>query len=167
MGEMLQKKKEQEALAAKPKFLTKEERRRMRNEEEQRGRVDKDKGKELDAIKKRYLGGEKKKKRVRRLNDRKFVFDWDAGDDTSVDYNPIYKEKHEVRLFGRGTVAGIDVKTQKKSDFYISIIEERRSAQEKEQEKTRLKNIQRKERKRLHGDRHWTKKKKEEEQRDD
>ena len=41
------------------------------------------------AIKKRYLGGEKKKKRVRRLNDRKFVFDWDAGDDTSVDYNPM------------------------------------------------------------------------------
>merc|ERR1719376_2026296 len=121
-----------------------------------------DKSKELEAIKKRYLGGEKKKKRVRRLNDRKFVFDWDAGDDTSVDYNPIYKEKHEVRLFGRGTVAGIDVKTQKKSDFYMSIIEERRSAQEKEQEKTRLKNIQRKERKRLHGDRHWSKKKKEE-----
>merc|ERR1719489_628624 len=139
-----------------------EERRRQRNEEEQSRRIDKDKSKELEAIKKRYLGGEKKKKRVRRLNDRKFVFDWDAGDDTSVDYNPIYKEKHEVRLFGRGTVAGIDVKTQKKSDFYMSIIEERRSAQEKEQEKTRLKNIQRKERKRLHGDRHWSKKKKEE-----
>merc|ERR1719466_56719 len=170
LEEMLQKKKEQEALAAKPKFLSKEERaaaalerrrlkveeekkkleevrkknkemmeegrkqmadprdrdrrereerRRQRNEEEHARRIDKDKSKEFEAIKKRYLGGEKKKKRVRRLNDRKSV-------------------------------------------FYFNIIEERRSAQEKEQEKTRLKNIQKKERKRLHGDRHWSKKKKEE-----
>ena len=52
----------------------------------------------------------KKKKRVRRLNDRKFVFDWDAGEDTSVDYNPIYKERHQVQLFGRGNLAGIDIK---------------------------------------------------------
>ena len=58
----------------------------------------------------RYLGIIKKKRRVRRLNDRKFVFDWDAGDDTSVDYNPIYKEKHQVQFFGRGHIAGIDVK---------------------------------------------------------
>lgn len=56
----------------------------------------KDKEKEGEAIKERYLGLVKKKRRVRRLNDRKFVFDWDAGEDTSVDYNPIYKEKHQV-----------------------------------------------------------------------
>ena len=49
---------------------------------------------------------------MRRLNDRKFVFDWDAGDDTSVDYNPIYKEKHSVQLFGRGHIAGIDLKVR-------------------------------------------------------
>jgi ATP-dependent RNA helicase DDX23/PRP28 len=52
----------------------------------------------------------KKKKRMRRLNDRKFVFDWDAGEDTSNDYNPIYKEKHAVQLYGRGNIAGIDIK---------------------------------------------------------
>lgn len=56
----------------------------------------KDKEKEAEAIKERYLGIVKKKRRVRRLNDRKFVFDWDAGEDTSIDYNPIYKEKHQV-----------------------------------------------------------------------
>ena len=61
----------------------------------------------------RYLGIIKKKRRVRRLNDRKFVFDWDAGDDTSVDYNPIYKEKHQVQFFGRGHIAGIDVKVRR------------------------------------------------------
>ena len=37
----------------------------------------------------RYLGGLKKKKKVRRLNDKKFVFDWDAGEDTSQDYNTL------------------------------------------------------------------------------
>lgn len=56
----------------------------------------KDKEKEAEAIKERYLGIVKKKRRVRRLNDRKFVFDWDAGEDTSLDYNPLYKERHQV-----------------------------------------------------------------------
>ena len=37
------------------------------------------------------------------------MFDWDAGDDTSTDYNPIYKEKHEVQFYGRGHVAGVDI----------------------------------------------------------
>ena len=44
------------------------------------------------------------------MNDRKFVFDWDATDDTSVDYNPLYKEKHQIQLYGRGHRAGIDLK---------------------------------------------------------
>lgn len=50
----------------------------------------------MEAIRERYLGLIKKKRRVRRLNDRKFVFDWDASEDTSVDYNPLYKERHQV-----------------------------------------------------------------------
>lgn len=49
----------------------------------------KDKDREMDAIKSRYLGAEKKRRKLRRLADRKFVFDWDAGDDTSVDFNPM------------------------------------------------------------------------------
>ncbi len=69
----------------------------------------------------RYLGGIKKKKKVRRLNDRKFVFDWDAGEDTSVDYNPIYKEKHQVQLFGRGNLAGIDIKVRCQVCFWAAM----------------------------------------------
>ena len=42
----------------------------------------------------RYLGAGKRKRRVRKMNDRKFVFDWDATEDTANDYNPIYSEKH-------------------------------------------------------------------------
>lgn len=58
--------------------------------------VSKDKERESEAIKERYLGLVKKKRRVRRLNDRKFVFDWDANEDTSIDYNNLYKERHQV-----------------------------------------------------------------------
>lgn len=58
------------------------------------------------------MGIIKKRKRIRRLNDRKFVFDWDAGDDTSNDYNQLYKDKHQVQFFGRGNIAGIDIKVK-------------------------------------------------------
>lgn len=79
----------------------------------------------------------KKKRRVRRLNDRKFVFDWDTSEDTSVDYNNIYKERHQVQFFGRGNLAGIDIKAQKRdqSKFYGELLEKRRTEAEKEQEK--------------------------------
>ena len=73
---------------------------------------DKDQQKEFEAIKDRYLGIMKKKKKIRRLNDRKFVFDWDAGEDTSVDYNPIYKERHSIQFYGRGAIAGVDIKVR-------------------------------------------------------
>ncbi|GIY06648.1 probable ATP-dependent RNA helicase DDX23 [Caerostris extrusa] len=120
----------------------------------------KDKEKELEAIRERYLGLMKKKRRVRRLNDRKFVFDWDASEDTAVDYNPIYKERHTVQFFGRGHVAGIDLKSQKKeqSKFYGELLEMRRTVAEKEQEILRLKKIKSKEEKQKWDDRHWTRK---------
>lgn len=47
---------------------------------------------------------------MRRLNERKFVFDWDATEDTSTDYNPLYKERHHVQFYGRGHIGGIDIK---------------------------------------------------------
>ncbi len=121
---------------------------------------EKDKEKELNAIKDRYLGVVKRKRRMRRLNERKFVFDWDATEDTSVDYNPIYKERHQIQFFGRGHVAGIDIKAQKKdqSKFYGDLLEKRRTESEKEQEKVRLKKEKKKEDKQKWGDRHWSEK---------
>lgn len=44
---------------------------------------------ESTLLQERYLGGIKKRRRTRHLNDRKFVFEWDASEDTSVDYNPM------------------------------------------------------------------------------
>ncbi|TRZ01175.1 hypothetical protein DNTS_011049 [Danionella cerebrum] len=129
--------------------------------ERQKIREEKDKGKELVAIKERYLGGMKKRRRTRHLNDRKFVFEWDASEDTSTDYNPIYKEKHQVQLYGRGFIAGIDLKQQKRdqSRFYGDLMEKRRTLEEKEQEELRLKKVRKKEAKQRWDDRHWSQKK--------
>lgn len=124
----------------------------------------KDKEKEQEAIRERYLGIVKKKRRVRRLNDRKFVFDWDTTEDTSVDYNAIYKERHHVQFFGRGNIAGMDIKEQKRkqSKFYGDMLEKRRTDAEKEQEKVRLKKVKNKEDKQKWDDRHWSDKDKDE-----
>lgn len=153
-------------------------RNRDKDKEEEKQR-DRDKEKEQEAIKERYLGLIKKKRRVRRLNDRKFVFDWDAGEDTSLDYNNLYKERHQVGLnfhyilrnilklffiqvqfFGRGNLAGIDIKAQKRdqSKFYGELLEKRRTEAEKAQEKVRLKKVRRREEKQLWDDRHWSEK---------
>lgn len=145
-----------------PESRSRDHDRRERNRE---ARVEdkesvKDKEKENEAIKERYLGLIKKKRRVRRLNDRKFVFDWDTTEDTSVDYNPLYKERHQVQFFGRGNVAGIDIKAQKRdqSKFYGDLLEKRRTEAEKEQEKVRLKKVKKKEDKQKWDDRHWSEK---------
>ena len=72
----------------------------------------------------RYLGQAKKKKKVRKQNERKFVFDWDAGDDTSNDYNPLYRDRHQIQMFGRGYIAGMDIKQQRKESgkFYDKLL---------------------------------------------
>lgn len=124
----------------------------------------KDKEKEQEAIRERYLGIVKKKRRVRRLNDRKFVFDWDTTEDTSTDYNEIYKQRHHVQFFGRGNIAGMDIKEQKRkqSKFYGDMLEKRRTDAEKEQEKVRLKKVKNREDKQKWDDRHWSEKDKDE-----
>ena len=120
----------------------------------------KEREKELEAIRERYLGAMKQKKRAKRLSDRKFVFDWNASEDTSVEYNPLYKSKHAMHFFGRGHFAGIDIKQQKKeqSKFYSDLMEKRRTDTEKEQENIRLKKVATKEAKQKWDDRHWSEK---------
>ncbi|GMT18295.1 hypothetical protein PFISCL1PPCAC_9592 [Pristionchus fissidentatus] len=118
-----------------------------------------------DAVKARYLGGAReKRKRGRRLHERKFVFDWDAGEDTSNDYDKLYKVKHEVQFFGRGSIAGVDVNQQKKerSSFYATMMEDRRTNEEKEKEEMRIVDAKKREAKQAHDDRHWKMKKLEE-----
>ena len=85
-------------------------------------------------------GPRERRKRGRRLHERKFIFDWDASEDTSTDYNILYKNRHEIEFMGRGSIAGVDVNQQKKqrSEFYQRVMEQRRTEAEKEQEQNRL-----------------------------
>lgn len=46
----------------------------------------------------RYLGKEKTKRTIRRMNEKKFVFDWEAVEDTSQDVNPLYANKHQTKI---------------------------------------------------------------------
>lgn len=141
---------------------SKERRRRDRsrdkNEKKDRKKEDDlvvDPRKQQEAIKSRYLGelllcytnfnclilgaGREKRKRGRRLHERKFVFDWDATEDTSTDYDKLYQDRHEMQFLGRGSIAGVDVNAQKKekSGFYQKIMEQRRTDDEKRQEEQR------------------------------
>ncbi|CAA7271780.1 unnamed protein product [Cyclocybe aegerita] len=66
---------------------------------------------DLSAIRSRYLGVDRKKRKIRKMNDRKFVFDWDAQDDTFAEDSPVAvgstRQGAQV-MFGRGHIAGMD-----------------------------------------------------------
>jgi ATP-dependent RNA helicase DDX23/PRP28 len=65
----------------------------------------------ISAIRARYLGVDKKKRKIRRMNDRKFVFDWDAQDDTFTEDSPVAAGSNRQGaqvMFGRGHLAGMD-----------------------------------------------------------
>jgi len=66
---------------------------------------------DLSAIRSRYLGVDKKKRKIRKMNDRKFVFDWDTQDDTAADMPapPVVQGQGVAQvMFGRGHIAGMD-----------------------------------------------------------
>ncbi|CAH3180939.1 unnamed protein product [Porites lobata] len=82
------------------------------------------------------------------------LFDWDTGEDTAVDYNPLYTEKHQIQLFERGHIGGIDIKQKKETGkFYQEMLETRRTVEEKTQEATRIKKQRDQERQRAFDDR--------------
>ncbi|KAI9138103.1 P-loop containing nucleoside triphosphate hydrolase protein [Paraphysoderma sedebokerense] len=66
------------------------------------------KEKELQAIRDRYMGVEQTKRKIRRMNDKKFVFDWDKKEDTSYDFDPLYAQRKEFTLFGRAHIGGFE-----------------------------------------------------------
>ena len=63
--------------------------------------------KELADIKLQYMGEKKQKKKMVKASEKfRFNFDWEAGEDTSRDHNPLYDQTHQVRIgrlrFGTG-----------------------------------------------------------------
>ncbi|KAJ6840611.1 DEAD-box ATP-dependent RNA helicase 21 [Iris pallida] len=90
--------------------------RRSREHSRNEKQAEREREKELDAIKEQYLGSKKPKKRVIKPSEKfRFSFDWENTEDTSRDMNSLYQNPHEARLlFGRGFLAGIDRREQKK-----------------------------------------------------
>ena len=90
---------------------------------------------DLSAIRSRYLGVDKKKRKIRKMNDRKFVFDWDEQDDTLVADSPTAQGTNRQGaqvMFGRGHLAGMDdsgaVRKVSKENVKFSDSLERRKA---------------------------------------
>ncbi|SBT71691.1 ATP-dependent RNA helicase DDX23, putative [Plasmodium malariae] len=89
------------------------------------------KEKELEIIKQQYLGLNKKKKKMQKPSEKFrniFNFEWDQAEDTSKnDSNPLYQNRLEPQLlFGRGYIAGIDIREQrKKNNFYDKLVQNR------------------------------------------
>merc|ERR1719171_3062107 len=87
--------------------------------------------KELELIKRHYLGMKDAKKKMQKPSEKFrniFNFEWNADDDTMRgDNNPLYTKRLEPQLlFGRGYSAGIDVREQRKSNsFYEELIAKR------------------------------------------
>lgn len=86
---------------------------------------------EAALIRQRYMGAEQNqstfsaKKKRRRTTEKKFNFEWNEEEDTSIDYNPIYQERAEATLFGRGRLGGYaeeaaELQTQKFIDAVVS-----------------------------------------------
>ena len=90
---------------------------------------------DLAALRSRYLGVDKKKRKIRKMNDRKFVFDWDEQEDTgSADPSAnigVQRQGAQV-MFGRGHIAGMDdgggSRPGTKSDVQLADAMERRKA---------------------------------------
>lgn len=60
----------------------------------------------------RYMGADTNqstfsaKKKRRRTTEKKFNFEWNAEEDTSPDYNPLYASRAEANFYGRGRLGG-------------------------------------------------------------
>ncbi|OJD32713.1 pre-mrna-splicing atp-dependent rna helicase prp28 [Diplodia corticola] len=123
---------------------------------------------EKDLIRQRYMGAEQNmstfsaKKKRKRTTEKKFNFEWNAEEDTSTDYNPLYQTRAEAGFFGRGRLGGfsddvVDSATKKYAQALIERDKEAgavRAAQIAEMERRR-----REEGGRAALEKHWSEKK--------
>lgn len=89
-------------------------------------------GTQAALVRMRYMGAETNQstfsaqKKRRRTTEKKFNFEWNAEEDTSPDYNPIYSTRAEASLYGRGRLAGFAEDTSEEGMMkYIKALEER------------------------------------------
>ncbi|KIW72186.1 pre-mRNA-splicing ATP-dependent RNA helicase PRP28 [Phialophora macrospora] len=69
---------------------------------------------ETELIRQRYMGADMNVstfsavKKRKRTTEKKFNFEWNAEEDTTPDYNPIYNNRTAPSFFGRGRLGGFD-----------------------------------------------------------
>lgn len=98
-----------------------------RAEERVQARADREQEKIVQMIKDQKLGKKQEKKAVIPPSMKhKFNFDWEPADDTSNVYNPIGKSFQPALAFGRGFMAGVDRRLQRKQNqFYEDLVKNR------------------------------------------
>ena len=123
---------------------------------------------QAELIRQRYMGAEQNvssfsaQKKRRRTTEKKFNFEWNAEEDTTPDYNPIYANRSEVSFFGRGRLAGFD---DQAADAVAKKYAAALQARDQEAGSTRAQEILEMERKRKEEggrtaiDKHWSEKK--------
>ena len=118
-------------------------------------------------IKQRYMGADQHqstfsaKKKRRRTTEKKFNFEWNAEEDTSPDYNPLYQSRAEMNFYGRGRLGGFaDDLADGAAQKYAKALEER----DRESGSTRANDLMEMERKRREEggraalEKHWSEK---------
>lgn len=87
---------------------------------------------EVKTIRDHYLGGGEKKRKIVKPSEkfaRIFKFNWEADDDTMKnDVNPLYVNRTKINaLYGRGYIAGVDLREQRKTSNFLTTLNEKRS----------------------------------------
>jgi len=122
---------------------------------------------QADLIKQRYMGANHNvstfsaSKKRRRTTEKKFNFEWNAEEDTTPDYNPIYAHRTEVNFFGRGRLAGFDETTaEEAAKKYAEALQERDvdGGAERAKEFMEMERRRKEEGGRMAIDKHWSEK---------
>ena len=123
---------------------------------------------EAEMTRQRYMGADTNtstfsaKKKRKRTTEKKFNFEWNAEEDTSPDYNPIYSSRTEgSSFFGRGRLGGFAEDDDSMAKAYARAIEERdpEAGRERAQELLEMERRRREEGGRNGIDKHWSEKK--------
>ena len=119
-------------------------------------------------IRQRYMGSDQNqstfsaKKKRRRTTEKKFNFEWNAEEDTSPDYNPLYQARAEANFYGRGHLGGFaEDLTDGVARKYAKALEERdkESGSARAREMMEMERRRKEEGGRISLDKHWSDKK--------
>lgn len=121
-----------------------------------------------ELMKQRYMGADTNtstfsaSKKRKRTTEKKFNFEWNAEEDTSPDYNPIYATRSENIFFGRGRLGGFaDDTTDEQARRYAKAVAERdpEAGKQRAAEILEMERRRREEGGRTGIDKHWSEKK--------